>query len=246
MATRLSLSESKADVPAYVLVYEILYARIVDGEYKPGERLPSEIPLAQEMGISRGSLRQALAILREDGLIYNIQGKGNFVSEMSAKSLASLRTLDNPVYSCCLTEIERQDIIYKFEPTAVIVQKKMNLLPCDIALTCDAVYWDKTQPVAHAFYSIPVKFLNDPKLDMNNEEDVKEFLANGLYKAAANSMARITVSEAEENIARYLQTKEKEELLFIEDILYNRQGEGIALCKYYLLPRHYQVNVLRN
>ena len=32
-------------------------------------------------GVSRGSIRQALAILREDGLIYNHQGKGNFVSQ---------------------------------------------------------------------------------------------------------------------------------------------------------------------
>ena len=47
----------------------------------PGTRLPNEIELADAMGVSRGSMRAALNILQEQGLIWRRQGIGSFVSE---------------------------------------------------------------------------------------------------------------------------------------------------------------------
>ena len=245
MSTKLTLSESNVKVPAYVIVYEKLYAEIMNGDYKPGDQLPPETVLAKDMGISRGSLRQALAILREDGLIYNVQGKGNFINENVGQSTEGLGILDNPIFSCALNEIVETALTFDFQPTAAIVQTKMNLLSCDIALTCNAVYYDCKKPVAHAFYTVPVKYLTSPGLDLNKEEEVKELLSKGIYELASTSSARITLSEAEESIAQYLQVPTNTNLLFIEDVLYNGHGEAIALCKYYLLPQYYQITVPR-
>lgn len=245
MNTKLTLKESDAKVPAYALVYEKLYARIVNGEYKRGEQLPPEMALAEEMNISRGSLRQSLAILREDGLIYNVQGKGNFVNENADQKVESIGTLNSPIFSCSLDDVVETQLTFGFQPTATIVQSKLDLLPCDISLVCNAVYLDDKEPISHAFYSIPVKYLNSPGLDLSNEDEIKELLSTGIYKMAATSSARISISEAEESIAQYLQIPENTSLLFIEDVLYNGQSEAIALCKYYLLPQYYQITVLR-
>lgn len=245
MNTKLTLSESDTKVPAYVLVYEKLYARIVNGEYKPGEQLPPEMALAEEMNISRGSLRQSLAILREDGLIYNVQGKGNFVNENVDQKVESIGTLDNPIFSCALDKVVETRLTYDFQPTAAVVQTKLDLLPCDIALVSNAVYRDNNEPISHAFYTIPVKYLNSPGLDLSNEDEIKELLSVGIFKMATSSSARISISEAEESITQYLEVPKNTSLLFIEDVLYNGQGEAIALCKYYLLPQYYRITVLR-
>src|SRR5215217_242770 len=53
--------------------------RILDGGLAPGARLPTELKLAQEHQISRGTVRQALNALVTEGLIERVQGSGTFV-----------------------------------------------------------------------------------------------------------------------------------------------------------------------
>ncbi|MCS7248707.1 MAG: GntR family transcriptional regulator [Anaerolineales bacterium] len=48
----------------------------------PGSRLPNEIELAEAMGVSRGTVRAALSLLQQQGLLWRRQGIGTFVSEM--------------------------------------------------------------------------------------------------------------------------------------------------------------------
>lgn len=60
-------------------VYHALQARIQNGDYPAGDRLPSEIQLSEDLGVSRPVLRSALERLREDGLVQSRQGAGTFV-----------------------------------------------------------------------------------------------------------------------------------------------------------------------
>lgn len=48
----------------------------------PGSRLPNELELAEAMGVSRGTVRAALSLLQQQGLLWRRQGIGTFVSEM--------------------------------------------------------------------------------------------------------------------------------------------------------------------
>ncbi|MER7897282.1 winged helix-turn-helix domain-containing protein [Streptomyces sp. NPDC096046] len=49
-----------------------LRERIRAGELKPGDRLPTQAELAEEFGVERGAVRQALRVLQEDGLLTNV------------------------------------------------------------------------------------------------------------------------------------------------------------------------------
>ena len=49
-------------------------------EYAEGGRLPSENEMAAELGVSRGTVRQALAILQQEGFISRHQGLGTFAN----------------------------------------------------------------------------------------------------------------------------------------------------------------------
>lgn len=63
----------------YVAVYNKLFKLINDGDFPDNSRLPSEPELAKKLGVSRTTLRQALSLLQDDGLIKNIRGKGNYI-----------------------------------------------------------------------------------------------------------------------------------------------------------------------
>lgn len=55
--------------------------RILKGEWAPGEVIPAESALAQSYGVALGTIRQALALLVEDGVLQRRHGKGTFVTK---------------------------------------------------------------------------------------------------------------------------------------------------------------------
>jgi GntR family transcriptional repressor for pyruvate dehydrogenase complex len=58
-----------------------LERRILDGEFAPGDRLPPERLLAEALGVSRASLREAIQKLAARGWLRSRQGEGTFVTE---------------------------------------------------------------------------------------------------------------------------------------------------------------------
>src|SRR5437868_5565278 len=65
--------------PLHIRIAERLRAEIRDGTYAPGQRLPREIELATLLQVSRGTLRHALRVLLDEGMIETVAGKGTFV-----------------------------------------------------------------------------------------------------------------------------------------------------------------------
>ncbi|WP_175437059.1 winged helix-turn-helix domain-containing protein [Streptomyces hawaiiensis] len=53
-------------------IADVLRERIRAGELKPGDRLPTQAELAEEFGVERGAVRQALRVLQEGGLLTNV------------------------------------------------------------------------------------------------------------------------------------------------------------------------------
>jgi len=65
-----------ADVDAETACAETLRLRVIRGDYEAGARLPAERVLAEELGVSRGTVRNALATLTTQGLLQVRQGSG--------------------------------------------------------------------------------------------------------------------------------------------------------------------------
>lgn len=68
-------------VPKYQQLVEILRGRVRRGELVAGDRLPSEARLCEDFGVSRITVRQALAELERDGLLDRVPGRGTFVRQ---------------------------------------------------------------------------------------------------------------------------------------------------------------------
>jgi DNA-binding GntR family transcriptional regulator len=72
--------DPESATPVYVQVAEILRTRIESGELVPDRPVPSEAQLQQEFGVARGTARKGIALLREQGLVVTVRGRGSFVS----------------------------------------------------------------------------------------------------------------------------------------------------------------------
>ena len=73
--------DPRSSRPVYRQIADRLRSAIGDGVYKAGDLLPSEHELAAEYGVARGTARQALMLLRNEGLIDAVHGLGCFVRE---------------------------------------------------------------------------------------------------------------------------------------------------------------------
>jgi GntR family transcriptional regulator len=70
-----------ARTPVYLQLAAILREGIERGEYQPGRKLPSENRLLQEYGLARGTIRKAMRVLADEGLVEVVGGRGVFVTE---------------------------------------------------------------------------------------------------------------------------------------------------------------------
>ena len=96
----------------YYDLMEQLHGKIMSGEIRPGEKLPSENELSAEYGVSRQTVRKALQILQNEGYIYAEHGRGTFCSEMlrhttPSKNIAVVTTY---LEAKCLEELLQKDI----------------------------------------------------------------------------------------------------------------------------------------
>jgi DNA-binding GntR family transcriptional regulator len=71
--------DPSADRAVFRQLADLLRDQIVTGVLGPGDPLPSELRLAQEYGLSRTTVRQAIAILRAEGLVNVERPRGTFV-----------------------------------------------------------------------------------------------------------------------------------------------------------------------
>ncbi len=66
---------------AYVRVADDIASRVTSGELAPGTRLRAERDLAEHYEVSYGTIRHAMKVLRERGLIRTVHGRGTYISD---------------------------------------------------------------------------------------------------------------------------------------------------------------------
>lgn len=143
------------DKPLYVRLYNKILENIENKKYNINYKLPSENTFALEFKVNRHTVRQALQLLKDEGFIYTLKGKGNFISNIkipysiSDKSSYSQRILDLGYEPT--TKLLSVDII---EPTNEIaknlgINKNLNVIEIkllrfanDLPITVSYSYFD--------------------------------------------------------------------------------------------------------
>ncbi len=71
----------------YEQIVQQIEDSIMKGTLKPGDQLPAERELAQQFGVSRTAVREAVKALREKGLVEAFSGRGTFITDGTAQSI---------------------------------------------------------------------------------------------------------------------------------------------------------------
>src|SRR5689334_14704024 len=74
---RISIHDER--LPLYQRLRDDLLHRIADGEWSPGDAIPTEAELTQAYEMATGTVRKAIDMLVAEGVLTRIQGKGTFV-----------------------------------------------------------------------------------------------------------------------------------------------------------------------
>lgn len=72
--------DPESDEYVYEQLAAILRAGIASGKYPPGRMLPSARTLSEEYGVSIGSVKRATEILKDEGIVRTVIGRGLFVA----------------------------------------------------------------------------------------------------------------------------------------------------------------------
>lgn len=245
MEGRKVISKSNKKIPSYVPIYNMLYSDIINGFYKYGSQLPSEVELTEKYGVSRNTLRQALTILREDGLIEKQQGKSTIVTYKDKERKINMEDskINNLMLSCSKEEVDAIDIDYNFGPPTEIAQQKLKIKASEVILASNLVYHVEQKPIGHAFIQIPVKYIEGVNIDLNSEEEVSRLINKEIFHMAVSSSVNIKIVNAEDNIIEFLKVNQKHQIIYIEEVLYNGENIPIGRCKFYFKPEDYEVSI---
>jgi len=107
-----------SDRPLYVRIRNELQARIDASQWRPGDQIPSEAALAEQFGVTRMTVRQALEQLSNSGVLVKRRGLGTFVSEPEAAIHRRLNRLGSFAEELGMEESSVSTIIYAQELTS--------------------------------------------------------------------------------------------------------------------------------
>ncbi|MEU1729058.1 GntR family transcriptional regulator [Actinomadura sp. ATCC 39365] len=116
------------DTHIYVQIAEILRLR-VEG-LASGHPVPSEADIQHEFGVARTTARRAIHVLREEGLIYTVQGEGTFVG---APHEAPRKQRKVPLYRQIAADVAKQIRAGHFLPKRAIPGETALVQQYDVA-----------------------------------------------------------------------------------------------------------------
>lgn len=219
-------------IPMRVMIYRKIHEKINSGEFKQGERLPSESELCKVFGVSRTVIREALITLEEDGIIETRRGKGRFVVPYSERRAVKL-TPNAPIELIFEAEVPN----VTFELRSFFIQGADLYISNILNISRDtpllvAVYLIKVDdnPIAVCETFIPLSYVKS-----ENIEDYQKTYALKLLKSMDFTCAsrRFTASLLSREHAESLQLDRRTPVLVIHQQLF--QGTlVIAYTKTYV------------
>jgi DNA-binding GntR family transcriptional regulator len=231
----------------YVEIYEKLYEEIVSGKYQTGDKLPSENDLSQMLDVSRGTLRQALLLLKENGYIYNVKGSGSYIADYNIQDRKTLDKLHMIPKAFAIHELTEKIEKFVYEVPTTYSAKQLNLNKSQLTLNCHKIFKHKGEPVAYSFIVVPVLIIEKYQVDITKESNIAKFIDN-IIDLASYSKAKIIYTEAGEFLKKKFQIKLHEKIVVIEEIFYSEDSTPLASMRHSMVPDNFEffINRTRN
>lgn len=176
---------------AFELVAEQLEEAILSGEFKPGDKLPPERNTIQELGTSRRSLREALRVLEQKGLIeikLGVKG-GIFIKRPSTESLSNSLEVLIRFKQVSMRELAE----FRLDLEGIIARRA--------AQRADGNDLDRLKKIA----SKAELALADPNADFGDYKEIDSEYHLALAAAARNQLYASVLRIVHDNMVRYFE-----------------------------------------
>lgn len=209
-------------VPAYIRIHDAIKKEIDGGVWEIGQRLPSERDLADDYEVSRMTLRQAITLLVEEGILERRVGSGTYV--------ASHRVQEKMRGTTSFTEIVRsqgktpssQLISYQRKLANEAEIQQLQLKATDTVVRMERVRFADNVPLVFEVASIPEKLIQS-----FNQEDITEHffqtLTDNGYEIG-KSQQTIYAKNASDRVANYLKVPKNHAVLALTQVSYFTDG----------------------
>lgn len=219
--------ESSSAQPLYLQIKTVLAQRILDGEYAPHERLPSESELMKVFGVSRITVRQALRDLHGDGLVFSVQGKGTFVSK--PKAIQDVQRLQGFGESMVPQGYEASTRVISLQESrpSQEVAEALGVKQTDSVVEIKRIRYLNREPISvdHSFYPAHI---GRRLLGKDLTQDIFPLLENEFELMLDHADLRIEATLADEDQVRWLNCDVGAPVLLIRRLVFDRQNNRIA------------------
>lgn len=217
----------------FLTVYNRLFKMINEDTFPEGSRLPSEPELSRLLGVSRTTLRQALSLLQDDGLVKNIRGKGNFIERTHSDKRKGLETIGHPVYKCSAEAIDEVNMELRIEPSTDYINQTLGR-KTPVAVVIDRWYKSKGRAEAYSFTLIPIETISEFNIDLNNHDKILEFIEKEIYELCSNVLVDIKYSTSGNVSAKLSPISSENQFYLIQEAIYKDSESPIIHNKHYL------------
>lgn len=221
---------------------------IRNGAYQPGQKLPPEGIFAEQLGISRPTLREALYKLEIEGLIIRKHGVGTYVSPSSQNPLDSgLEVLESIEHIASRMGLKTEMGDAKIEERAATSAEAAGLEcdPQEEILSVVRVILVGAKPVAHLSDVLPVRFISKQDLGPKFRGSVLDILLKRGQPALTFSFTRLAAISADNELARHLEVPRKTPLLKLEAKLFAQDNSVVDYSISKFIPDYFDFHVIR-
>ena len=208
-------------------IAERLERDILSGNRQPGERLPTELQMADEFGVNRHTVRRAVAALAEQGLVRIEQGRGTFVQESVIDYRVKKRTRFSENMLGHRREPSGRILAIREEPAEEAVAKALEIRKGTMVIVVERIGEVDGRPLSVASHYYPkARFptLAEVMRDTGSITGTMERLGVGDY---TRKVTKVTARAARAADARLLQQSPNKPILMTEGINIDATGRPV-------------------
>jgi GntR family transcriptional regulator len=233
--------------PLYIVAKEEIQNYIDSHKLKAGERLPPENEMTQTLGISRGTLREAMRLLEEKGVVQRRQGVGTIINPNRGTIDSTLdinESVSEMIEGKGLRPGALRSIVEVVPADRQIaaeldIEKKIPVARLSRVRTADG------NPVAYTADYIPASLVGEDFFDRVKKGSLYTYIEDVLGLSLTNSMLRIEPLKASSCIARNLEIKPGSLLMLLKQTDKNSDNMPIIYSEEYFIADRFEFFVLR-
>ncbi|MBI3958273.1 MAG: GntR family transcriptional regulator [Chloroflexi bacterium] len=233
--------------PRYVQIEESLHALLETGGYRPGDKLPPEPELAQQIGVSRATLREALRSFEQQGIINRKQGVGTFVSlrpPYIESGLEILESIEMLLASRQILPVFARRTVCR-EAALPKAAQRLSIPEGDPLTVVTSTVAVEGSPVAYLLEVTPVAFVQPAAIEQSATSLLHHLLDDNESYDIAYAVAHIAPVHGTEAICTALGVGSQTPLFFIEQTVYSATHQPRFYSRNYYVPSFFDFHVVR-